>query len=340
MKSSTDISIARLRGPLLRSVSRSFYLSLRLLPARLRDPISLAYLLARATDTVADTPLPDSALRVELLRGLALAIQNPSRREIAAHLEKYFAPMQRNKAERALIETLRTALAWLDELGDRDRIEVQTVLAKINQGQMLDLERFGISSQGALNNSAELDGYTYLVAGCVGEFWTRLCFFHVTDFSDRALPEMEIIGIQYGNGLQLTNILRDAGSDLRAGRCYLPDDELQSLGLTAAEVLSQPSRAEPILRRWLEKAETGIAAGIDYACAIRSPRIRLASALPALIGARTLALLREAGPGLLEHRIKVPRREVRNIVATSAITLASKDFLRRTFRRLSSGGSG
>jgi farnesyl-diphosphate farnesyltransferase len=319
VKSSTDISIARLRGPLLRSVSRSFYLSLRLLPARLRDPISLAYLLARATDTVADTPLPDSALRVELLRGLALAIQNPSRREIAAHLEKYFAPMQRNKA---------------------DRIEVQTVLAKINQGQMLDLERFGISSQGALNNSAELDGYTYLVAGCVGEFWTRLCFFHVTDFSDRALPEMETIGIHYGNGLQLTNILRDAGSDLRAGRCYLPADELQSLGLTAAEVLSQPSRAEPILRRWLEKAETGIAAGIDYACAIRSPRIRLASALPALIGARTLALLREAGPGLLEHRIKVPRREVRNIVATSAITLASKDFLRRTFRRLSSGGSG
>ena len=46
----------QLRGEVLRSVSRSFYLSLRVLPKPLRDPLSLAYLLARATDTIADTP--------------------------------------------------------------------------------------------------------------------------------------------------------------------------------------------------------------------------------------------------------------------------------------------
>src|SRR3954447_22498343 len=60
-----------LRGPLLRSVSRSFYLSLRFLPKPLRDPLSLAYLLARATDTIADTPGGPVTLRIEALRTLA-----------------------------------------------------------------------------------------------------------------------------------------------------------------------------------------------------------------------------------------------------------------------------
>src|SRR5256886_16708799 len=60
-----------LRGRVLRSVSRSFYLSLRILPAGLREPLSLAYLLARATDTIADTPEPPVALRTEALAQVA-----------------------------------------------------------------------------------------------------------------------------------------------------------------------------------------------------------------------------------------------------------------------------
>ena len=44
-----------LNGDLLKSVSRSFYLTIRVLPENLQQPIGLAYLLARASDTVADT---------------------------------------------------------------------------------------------------------------------------------------------------------------------------------------------------------------------------------------------------------------------------------------------
>ncbi|HEV3409557.1 MAG TPA: squalene/phytoene synthase family protein, partial [Chthoniobacterales bacterium] len=72
--STSDVSIAALRGPILRSVSRSFYLSIRLLPRRLRDPIALAYLLARATDTIADTAEIDVPVRAEELRRLADSI--------------------------------------------------------------------------------------------------------------------------------------------------------------------------------------------------------------------------------------------------------------------------
>ncbi len=324
--------IDRLRGSILCSVSRSFYLSLRVLPGPLREPLSLAYLLARATDTIADTPEPPAELRTEALRNLAGAIQGTASIEAAAGLRNSFAPLQNNEAERALVDALPAALEWLELLDDRDRREVREVLKKINKGQMLDLERFGASGGiQSLPAASDLDEYTYLVAGCVGEFWTRICFAHVENFSDRTESEMLALGVQYGKGLQLINILRDVGSDLRGGRCYLPADGLSSLGLTPEGILAKPALAEPIMRQWLEKAERGMIAGIDYACAINQRRVRFATALPALIGARTLALVREAGAEVFERTVKVPRVEVRKIMASTALSFASPASLRRTF---------
>ena len=46
-----------LLGGLLRDVSRSFYKTLAILPGSIRPQISLAYLLARTTDTIADTEI-------------------------------------------------------------------------------------------------------------------------------------------------------------------------------------------------------------------------------------------------------------------------------------------
>jgi farnesyl-diphosphate farnesyltransferase len=174
--------IDRLRGPILRSVSRSFYLSLRVLPRPLRDPLSLAYLLARATDTIADTPAPPEELRIEGLRNLERAIQGDEPVAAAAGLRNSFGPLQSDEAERALIDALPVVLEWLELLDESDRGEVRGVLKKINQGQRLDLERFGAgvgtstststsTSIKALPTSGDLDEYTYLVAGCVGEFW-------------------------------------------------------------------------------------------------------------------------------------------------------------------------
>jgi farnesyl-diphosphate farnesyltransferase len=307
-----------------------------LLPKALRDPLSLAYLLARATDTIADTPEPAAEVRAEALQSLASAILGEGSPETAVRLRDVFAPRQSDQAERALIEALPSALEWLEALEETDRREVRSVIEKITRGQTLDLERFGSGGIRALANAAELDEYTYLVAGCVGEFWTRLCFIHVDNFSDRPELEMRELGVQYGKGLQLINILRDAGSDLRQGRCYFPMDELEQLGVTPAEILRDSSRIESVIRKWREEAEQGIKAGMEYAAAIRNRRVRFATAMPALIGARTLALLREAGSQAVTQRIKVPRSEVRQMIMSSA--LASPRSLRAHFERASRSG--
>jgi farnesyl-diphosphate farnesyltransferase len=323
-----------LQTTILRSISRSFYLSIRFLPLQLREPIALAYLLARTTDTVADTTRIPGTVRMEALKMLSDGIQGKASREVVINQVASFVPLQQNAAERTLLESLPDCLEWLEQTGRADRDDIRAALEKITHGQMLDLHRFDNPAQvRALQTAADLDEYTYLVAGCVGEFWTRLCFRHLQDFASLTQDEMLALGRRYGMALQLINVLRDAGSDLRAGRCYFPEDEVSEFGLTAAQILSEPDRFQPIYERWMEKAQNGLACGMQYSRAIRTRRMRTATVLPALIGACTLALLRKAGAGALHQTIKAPRREVRGMIVSLAMHLASHRQIDKIFNR-------
>ena len=330
------VSVATLRRSVLARVSRSFYLSIRILPNKLRDPVSIGYLLARASDTIADTSEIPIGLRIEKLELLARGIQGEALGDAIADLSASIAPLQIDPGERALIESVQPILDWLEGSEVEDRDDVRAVLEKINQGQLLDLQRFQDPQQiVALETAAELDEYTYLVAGSAGEFWTRLCLRHLPKFTTRSETEMLDLAKRYGMGLQLINILRDAGEDLRAGRCYFPNEELFGVALEPAQVVRQPQRFMPIYRKWRETAEKGIKAGIKYADAVRNRRVRVATVLPALIGARTLALLREAGATALHRHIKVSRKEVRSITSSLALSLGSRSRINSLYQQLS-----
>lgn len=323
---------------LLRGVSRSFYLSIRLLPVALRRPIGVGYLLARATDTLADTARLPAGDRREKLETLAAAIDGriaaqPGVAAIAAS----FAPLQDNAQERALIVALPECLSLLDRLDPADRADVRTVLGHITRGQALDVERFGEGRLAALQSAAELDEYTYLVAGSVGEFWTELCFRHLPGFAALSREQMRELGRSYGMSLQLVNILRDAGADLATGRCYFPADELAAAGIGPQDLPRESARFASVRDPWLAKAGHGLAAGMRYADAVNSRRVRAASALPALLGARTLALLRADAAQGLHHKVKVPRSEVRAVMARLAFTLAGRASLQTMFTQGSAG---
>src|SRR6266550_4152096 len=309
-----------LQTTLVRSVSRSFYLSIRFLPAQLRDPIALAYLLARTTDSVADTARIPVGVRMETLKMLSHGIQGKASREVIIDLVASFLQLQENAAEQRLLESLPNCLEWLELMEEADRDDIRIVLEKITQGQMLDLHRF--------DNPAEIR-----MLSTADDFWTRLCFRHVQRFASRNRDEMLALGRRYGMGLQLINVLRDAGTDLRSGRCYFPENELAAVHLTPAQILSELDRFQPIYRRWTEKAKDALECGVQYSRAIRNRRVRAATALPALIGARTLTLLCEAGADALHCRIKVPRSEVRKMILSLAIHLASHKHIDATFEQ-------
>lgn len=324
---------------LLRGVSRSFFLSIRLLPAPLRRPIALGYLLARATDTLADTSHIPAPERLAALDGLAAAIAGTQALPDLAG----FAARQADGDEQRLLLALPQCLALLEASDPFDRDAIRAVLRHITRGQHLDVLRFGEPGEcRALDDAAQLTEYTYLVAGCVGEFWTDLCRHHLPHFTGFHPDRMREMGRAYGCGLQLVNILRDAHADLAAGRCYFPADELAQFGLAPAQVAAEPALLLPVWHRWHAMAGEQLAEGMRYADGVNSRRVRAATALPALLGARTLALLEAAGPDALQGRVKMPRAEVRAVLLRLLFTAASRPALQAQYARLAGkpGGAG
>jgi len=308
---------------LLKQVSRSFYLTLRVLPAAIRQQIGLAYLLARTADTIADTQLVPLDRRLEALLWFRGRISGESAApsdlsDLAGH--------QGSLAEWSLLERIEETLELLSQLSADDQRHIRDVLDTITSGQELDLIRFADGSVDrviSLNTDAELDDYTYRVAGSVGVFWTKVCRAHI--FADAILDDAFLLnaGVQFGKGLQLTNILRDLSRDLRQGRCYLPEDRLWAIGLTPFDLLepSNEPRLRPLYDSYLALAQDHLDAGWRYTLALpRScARVRLACAWPILIGMRTLEQLAINNVLAPELRVKVSRAEVRRIIVRSVL---------------------
>ncbi|HET7340279.1 MAG TPA: phytoene/squalene synthase family protein [Methylomirabilota bacterium] len=318
-----------LLGDLLRQVSRSFYLSLAILPAPLREPLGLGYLLARAADTVADTRLIARAERIGHLQALRRLYAGEG--GDAAAVARACAPHQAHAAERRLLERLEPILARVGALPERDRASVRDVLTTITDGMRFDLERFpgeDARALAALETLEELDRYTYLVAGCVGEFWTELHVAHRPRLAGWDVAAMRGTGVRFGKALQYTNVLRDVPADLAHGRCYLPARELAALGLAPADLLTPAgaARARPLLDRLLAVALGHYDAAWRYTLAVPRAewRLRLACAWPLLIGQATLqALAEHPNPLAASPPVKVPRAAVRAILARSLLLAPS-----------------
>jgi len=328
-----------LLGDLLRQVSRSFYLSLAILPAPLREPLGLGYLLARAADTVADTRL---IARPERIRHLdTLRRRYAGKPGDVAAVARACGPHQTQVAERRLLERLDAVLARLARLPDADRGRVRSVLTTLTDGMLFDLGRFPGDDAGglaALATLEELDRYTYLVAGCVGEFWTDVHMAHRPRLACWEPTTMRAMGVRFGKALQYTNVLRDVPADLAHGRCYLPAGELAMLGLGPADLLEPAgaARARPLLDRLLDVALGHYDAAWRYTLAVprREWRMRLACAWPLVIGQATLEMLAaHPNPLAAAPPVKVSRAAVRAILARTTLAAWSNQALAGTAAR-------
>ncbi|MFM7026484.1 MAG: squalene/phytoene synthase family protein [Limnohabitans sp.] len=305
----------------LQGVSRSFALSIRVLPAALREPVGLAYLLARTADTIADTTSQPAPQRLALLGSLQHAIDTADDHPQLALALCDFARHVPDPHEKALLERGQDCLEALARLPAPDQSVIRQVLAAILEGQRWDLHTLDGPQRGVQTRD-EVERYTWQVAGSVGEFWTRMGELHLQQWHTGTTAELLQWGANYGKGLQRLNILRDAHRDLYAGRCYFPAEELHPLGLDhnhLCNAVRMGDRAPlqqlaPLLTEWHRITEALLHDGLRYSLALRGRRLRLATALPCLIGIRTLTLLRQAGPQALLSHIKLPRTEVRKLL--------------------------
>jgi farnesyl-diphosphate farnesyltransferase len=270
---------------LLRANARTMAPTLGILPRPLREPLGLAYLLARASDTIADSGSMPRGERISRLEGLA-AGECP---------EEWVetTPPSFSRSEAELLGSLPGLLSLLGEHPDCD--EITGLWRQILEGQLFDLRRFAPGSAPLAH--AELEHYCDLVAGSVGRTWTRLIARHAPCVLLVPAAELLSPASEYGKGLQLLNILRDREADRAAGRHYLEEGAL----------------AEP-----LEQAREWLAAGEQYLRALRPGRILMASALPLDLARATLPLVASAPPGT---RAKLSRPEVGRTIAAGLLSL-------------------
>jgi len=326
----------QLFGDILKGVSRSFYLTLRILPAAVREPIALAYLLARAADTLADTTVLPSDRRLVYLHKFKSYVARPESAADCTDIQSALQGQLDNPDEQRLLLMLPQLFSLLAMQSKQDQNLIRQVVATLTDGMVFDLNTFPAEEGGelkVLQQQGELDRYTYLVAGCVGEFWTQVSMAHVAALSHWDSNRLTDLGVRFGKGLQMTNILRDLPRDLRIGRCYLPQVWLDQHQLSIEQLLTKSSSemAKPLLQQGIGLALQHFEAAQHYVLAIprHCIRLRLAALWPLLIGLGTLEKLSASNHWLdVDATIKVDRNWVYKMMFKSLFMVASNRLLR------------
>jgi len=327
----TIISKHDLLQDLLKKVSRLFYTTLAVVPADVRDQVGLAYLFARAADTIADTELIDRPRRLGFLNRLREQVlrEQVDWSEIRA-IQQAVGLVQQASAERILLERLDECFRLLLACSPEDRHRIQRVMTTLTQGMEMDLNLFpgsSVEDLAALKTLDDLDRYTYHVAGCVGEFWTDLMCAHRKALANWDIQHMSDVGVRFGKGLQLTNIVKDIAHDLQKGRCYVPEMMLDEVGLKPQDLVDQNSlsRLRPVLSKLVRLAVEHLDQGWLYTMSIprHETRLRLACMWPILSAGESLRLVMNS-PDLLNPavKVKITRGKVYQIMGVTTGTVA------------------
>lgn len=300
----------------LKNVSRSFYLSLTVLPGSVRKQVSLAYLFCRAADTIADTQLFPRCQRFQTLQAFRrqFLLDHPSFDNLE-QLKSAILPQVAGKQDHQLFYYLSDCFHVFEKFSETDRRLIRELVLTLTHGMEMDLTYFPgetASTAQALPDLATLDLYTYYVAGVVGEFWTKMTNVHIQPWQPPKLQALCALGVHFGQGLQMTNILKDLGKDLSIGRCYLPREQLEQLEMRVEE-LTKPSviqRLRPLIIQLIWQTLDHLDQACEYILQLphRALRLRLSCMWPLLFAVQTLEAICQSEELLCpEARVKISR---------------------------------
>ena len=201
-------------------MSRTFALTIPQLPGGLRGVVTNAYLLCRIADTIEDDPALTVAAKDAYHRGLLDALTGGGSIEsFAASLAPRLSHAT-SDAERRLVAGSPHVLRVNRSLSTRQRSAIYRCIDVMSTG-MAHYER--LRGPGGVADLDDMERYCYVVAGVVGEMLTDLfCDYSVVIAEHRA--ELMRRAPHFGQGLQMTNILKDIWEDLDEGTCWLPRD--------------------------------------------------------------------------------------------------------------------
>jgi farnesyl-diphosphate farnesyltransferase len=192
----------------LKQTSRTFYIPIARLPEKLQDAVASAYLCMRAIDEIEDTPDLDNQTKALLLRSISLRLQEitdlDSYARIGADLGEY----------NAVLPDVSLSI------GEWASLAPKTIAPRICDATaaMADRMAYWAEQNWTIANEADLDRYTFSVAGAVGLLLSDLWSWYDGTITDRSQA------IAFGRGLQAVNIVRNQEEDIQRGVSFIPDD--------------------------------------------------------------------------------------------------------------------
>lgn len=236
----------QLQAVLLEGVSRTFALTIPQLPGELYRAVANAYLLCRIVDTIEDEVSLDAGQKKRFCGEFIEVVKSGAN---AVGFAEQLAPLlseQTIPAEHDLIRLIPRVIAITHSL-DSAQVEalaccVETMANGMPVYQALDLHA-------GLKTMKDMDDYCYYVAGCVGEMLAKL-FCHYSPEIDRHRDELLKLSVSFGQGLQMTNILKDIWDDAKRGVCWLPQDIFDETGFNLADLT--PTTNDERFRKGLE----------------------------------------------------------------------------------------
>lgn len=315
MSAEKDLAV---QAELLEGVSRSFAFTIPQLPESLRHATGNAYLLCRMADTIEDDPGIPFAQKKEFSQRLtAMAADCEDPREFARDLGAVLSPESRAEdcklvAEASLVMRINRTLPQVQ------REALARCVGIMSSGMTEFQDQRGLAG---LADVRQMERYCYFVAGVVGEMLTEL----FCDYSSRIDAQREKLmplAVAYGQGLQMTNILKDIWEDRCRGVCWLPRDIFLAAGVELENLPEE--RGKPGFAVALSQV-IGIARGqlddaVEYIRLLPAGEAGIRRYCLWAVGMALLSLRRiHANPYFCgEKEVRITRSQVRGVIAATS----------------------
>ena len=317
---------------ILPAVSRTFALTIPALPDRLALVVTNAYLLCRIADTVEDDPqLAAGEKEVGLGRFLIAVKGEEDAAGFSAAMAPRLAP-ETPEAERELMRNVARVVAVTHSFSDAER----RILERCVSVMCVDMPKFQRnSSLAGLRDLAELDAYCYAVAGVAGEMLTDLFCIHCPELAPKR-EELRKLAVSFGQGLQMTNILKDIWDDHERGACWLPRSEFDDGRLELAKLPEIHLRGEfqQGLQSLIAVAHGHLVNALEFTCHLPGRERGMRRFCLWALGLAVLSLqkLRRNSGFTASDQVKVSRRSVRATVLATNLLVSNNPGLRGLFR--------
>ena len=203
---------------ILESVSRTFALTIPLLPANLEKVVGNTYLLCRIVDTIEDAVCIDPKTKQVLSTLFVKTVLDSSYSEEFVKESLIALLNHPNHDEKDLIKNIPRVLRVLQSCDEKQRHAVAQCVQIMSEGMSYFHVR---QNQVGLEDLKEFEKYCYVVAGVVGEMLTTVFALHSAAFA-KAISGKESLAIAFGQALQMTNILKDSPEDRLRGVSWKP----------------------------------------------------------------------------------------------------------------------